>query len=129
MREDVTILLVDDVNTMRVQLQSLLSSFGFRKVRQATSLPEAVAMMRNEKFNLILADWHLEIGSGLELLRQVRSDPDHVGVAFILVTAENAKENVILAVKSGVDDYLVKPLTVDQIQTKVFGVLVRRKIL
>jgi DNA-binding response OmpR family regulator len=46
-----------------------------------------------------------------------------------MVTAESTKERVIEAIKTGVDDYLVKPLTLAQIQNKVYGVLLRKKIL
>ena len=76
-----------------------------------------------------MADWQMSPTDGMELLKYVREHAEHKSMAFIMVTAENTKEKVIAAIKSGVDDYLVKPLTAAQIQNKVYGVLLKRQIL
>jgi two-component system chemotaxis response regulator CheY len=129
LREEVGILVVDDVNTMRVQIKELLKGFGFRKVTLAGNGEEAKGMLETETVNLILCDWHMAPTDGLELLKYVRAHDTHKGVAFVMVTAEGTKEKVVEAIKSGVDDYLVKPLTIEQIQNKVYGVLIRKKVL
>lgn len=129
LREEVSVLVIDDVNTMRVQIKELLASFGFRKITLASSGEEAKVLLANGQFQLIMSDWHMEPTNGLELLRFVRASEQLKTVPFIMATAESAKENVIEAIKSGVDEYLVKPLTPAQIQNKVYGVLFRKQVL
>ena len=129
LREEVKILVIDDVNTMRVQIKELLKTFGFRQITLAASGEAAKAMMETGGFNLILCDWHMSPGDGMEFLLYVRNHPDFKAVPFIMVTAESTKELVLQAIKSGVDDYLIKPLTIVQIQNKVYGVLLRKQVL
>jgi two-component system chemotaxis response regulator CheY len=129
LREEVGILVVDDVNTMRVQIKDLLNSFGFRKITLAASGEEAKTKLTAEPIHLILCDWHMTPTDGLEFLKFVRAQEQHKNIAFIMVTAESTKERVVEAIKTGVDDYLVKPLTQAQIQNKVYGVLLRKQVL
>jgi two-component system chemotaxis response regulator CheY len=51
------------------------------------------------------------------------------GIAFIMVTGESTKERVVEAVQAGVDDYVVKPFTMVQVQGKMLNVLKKRKLL
>jgi two-component system chemotaxis response regulator CheY len=129
LREEVGILVVDDVNTMRVQIKDLLRQFGFRKVTLANNGEEAKAYLESEPIHLIMCDWHMTPVDGMEFLKYVRAHDTHKTTAFIMVTAEGTKEKVVEAIKSGVDDYLVKPLTPTQIQNKVYGVLLRKQVL
>ncbi len=129
LREDISILVVDDVNSIRVHVKELLRVCGFRKIVTASSGEEAKALLETQPFQLILCDWHMEPTNGLELLRYVRNHPQFCGIAFILVTAENTRDRILDAVAAGVDDYVVKPLTQGQIQNKVYSVLLKRKVL
>ncbi len=129
LRDEVGILVVDDVNTMRVQIKDLLKSFGFRNIHLAGGGEEGKAMLERQSIHLILCDWHMSPTDGLDFLKYVRAHDLHKSTAFIMVTAESTKERVVEAIKSGVDDYLVKPLTPAQIQTKVYGVLLRKQVL
>lgn len=129
LREEVGILVVDDVNTMRVQIKDLLKTFGFKKITLASNGEEAKGFLEAEPIHLILCDWHMAPVDGMEFLKYVRAHDTHKGTAFVMVTAEGTKEKVVEAIKSGVDDYLVKPLTPVQIQNKVYGVLLRKQVL
>jgi two-component system chemotaxis response regulator CheY len=129
LREEINILVVDDVNTMRVQVKELLKSFGFKKITAASNGEEAKKLLDLEDVHLVLADWKMEPGDGMDLLLYVRKHPQHKNMPFIMVTAESTKEKVIEVIKAGVDDYLVKPLTPVQIQNKVYGVLLRKQVL
>jgi len=129
MRDEVSILVVDDVNAMRVQVKELLISFGFTKVQTAESGEQAKQLMETQQFQLLMVDWHMAPGDGMELLKHARAHPKYKDTAFVMVTAENTKECVVQAVKGGVDDYLVKPLTLDSIQSKVYAALLKRQVL
>lgn len=125
----VSILIVDDVAAMRMQISQLLKMLGFKKIRSVPNAERATLALISEPSHLILADWYMEGASGMDLLRFVRSSPDCAHAAFIMLTAENTKNLVFEAIKSGVDDYLVKPLTPEKIQQRVIGVLLKKKVL
>lgn len=127
-REEVAIIVVDDVNTMRIQIKELLRTFGFRKVVLASNGEGAKKLLETDKFHLVLADWHMDPTNGLDLLKYIRSHPDHKDVAFIMVTAECTKPLVFEALQAGVDDYLIKPLTAAQVQNKVYGTLLKKQV-
>ncbi len=129
-REDISILVVDDVNTMRVQIKELLVSFGFRKVTFASNGEEAKKILDAQACHLVLCDLHMEPTNGLDVLRFVRSSSNGKSMLpFIMVTADSTIESVKSSIKEGVDDYLVKPLTAKQIEIKVYGVLLKKGVL
>jgi two-component system, chemotaxis family, chemotaxis protein CheY len=128
-RAEVNVLIVDDVNSMRLQIKELIKSFGFKLIQTASSAEEAMALLEIDSFHMLLCDWQMGSTSGLDLLRHVRAHGKYQNLPFIMVTAETTKDQVVLAIKSGVDDYLVKPLTRAQIESKVYGVLLRKKVL
>jgi two-component system chemotaxis response regulator CheY len=127
LHDETNILVVDDVNTMRVQVKELLKGFGFSNINAVANGEVAKIELTTKSYQLVLCDWHMEPTNGIELLKFVRSHPSLKGMAFIMVTAECTKENVILAVQAGVDDYLVKPLTRTQIETKVYVTLLKKR--
>ncbi|MGK5089600.1 response regulator [Bdellovibrionota bacterium FG-2] len=129
LREDINILVVDDVNSIRIHVKELLRTCGFKKIVTASGGEEAKVLLETQPFQLILCDWHMDPTTGFELLRYTRNHPQFCGIAFILVTAENTRDRVLDAVAAGVDDYIVKPLTQAQIQNKVYSVLLKRKVL
>jgi len=130
LRDEVNILVIEDVSSMRTQIRMILKSFGFRKITLCENAAEGVRLMDAEQFNLILCDWHLGSDiSGLDFLKFVREHPTFKDVGFIMVTAESTRESVIEAIRSGVDDYLIKPLTLEQIESKVYGVLMKKRVL
>lgn len=127
--QDVHVLVADDVNAMRVQIRDLLQGVGFAKIHLASNGQEALDTMERHTVHLVLSDWRMEPIGGVDLLKAVRSHPRYNGIAFVLVTAESSKELVVQAIQAGVDDYLVKPLTVEAIQSKVFKTLLKRGVL
>lgn len=125
-KDEVSILVVDDVNTVRLQIRELLKSFGFKNITLAESGIEAKVLLDLTPFHLVVADWHMSPMNGLELLKYIRSQPKYQKLAFVMVTAENTKESVISAIQSGVDDYLMKPLTPMAVQNKIYGALLKK---
>ena len=125
---DVNILIVDDVNAIRVQLKEILKSFGFKKMKSVQNAEEAKQIIEDELFHIILCDWHIGPTSGLEFLKYIRQHPDFKNMAFVMVTAENTKEGVMQAVQAGIDDYIVKPITLTSMD-KVQRALVKKQVL
>ncbi len=126
---DVQIIIVDDVQSMRIQVKEILKSCGFEKIRSAANGLEALKMMNETPADLLLCDWHMAPMSGLELLREVRGKEPIRKTAFIMLTAEGTKERVLEALQSGLDDYVMKPFTPEHARLKVMGALLKRKVL
>jgi len=118
------VLIVDNFATMRRVLRNILKENGFANINEADNGKTALKALKKEKHGLILCDWNMPEMSGLELLNKIRSDDELKGLLFVMVTAEAQKENIIKAVKAGVNSYLVKPFTAETISKalkKVFG--------
>ena len=79
----------------------------------------ALAELRSQKIEFVISDWNMPNMTGIELLREVRADESLSKTPFLMVTAESLKENVVEAVKAGVDNYIVKPFTAEVLNEKI----------
>ncbi|MCM2280086.1 MAG: response regulator [Oligoflexia bacterium] len=128
-REEVNVLVVDDVATIRAQVKEFLKNAGFRRIFLAKSVEEAKTALHEQIFNLVICDWHMTPANGLELLKHVRSEALLKDIPFVMLTADSTKEHVMEAIRNGVDGYMIKPVNMAQIQTKIFGLLLDKKVL
>lgn len=117
------VLIVDDFATMRRILKNILRQIGFANISEAEDGKSALKELKKTKYDLVLCDWNMPGMSGLEVLKTVRADEELKGLAFIMVTAEAQKENILEAVKSGVSNYVVKPFTAETMSEKLKKVL------
>ena len=117
-----SVLVVDDYNTMIRIIRNLLKQIGFEDIDDASDGSAALNKMRAKKYGLVISDWNMEPMTGYELLKQVRSDPSLSLTPFIMVTAESKTENVIAAKQAGVNNYIVKPFNADTLKTKIDAV-------
>jgi two-component system chemotaxis response regulator CheY len=105
------VLVVDDFATMRRIVKGVLKQLGFSNIIEAEDGSSALEELKKEDIGLIVSDWNMPNMTGLDLLKAVRGDANLKGIPFIMVTAEGQKENVVEAVKCGVNNYIVKPFT------------------
>ena len=122
--KDINILSVDDFSTMRRIVKNLLKQLGYFNVDEAENGEVALELIREKKFDLIISDWNMPVKTGIELLRDVRGDPDLKDIPFLMVTAEAEKENVLEAMEAGVNNYILKPFTAKILEDKmrsIFG--------
>jgi two-component system chemotaxis response regulator CheY len=117
-----SVLVVDDYNTMIRIIRNLLKQIGFEDIDDAADGSAALARMREKKYGLVISDWNMEPMTGYELLKEVRADPGLSKTPFIMVTAESKTENVIAAKKAGVNNYIVKPFNAQTLQSKIEAV-------
>jgi two-component system chemotaxis response regulator CheY len=117
------ILIVDDYKTMLRIIGNLLKQLGFQHIEEATDGTMALEKLKKHTFDLIISDWNMEPMSGLELLKNVRSDTSLKNLPFIMVTAESKVENVVIAKQAGVTNYIVKPFNAQTLKAKLTAVL------
>ncbi len=111
-------LVVDDSLTIRRIVIKALNMVGITETTEAADGTEALeAINQGGQFDLVLLDWNMPKLSGIETLRALRQAGNKTPV--IMVTTEAEKSRVIEAIKSGANDYLIKPFSPDQLAAKV----------
>ena len=105
-RTDVHLLLVEDDPTQRELVRKALHQAGYR-VSEASGLDGATALLDDDTLSLVVSDFKLADGDGLQVLTEVRRHRPEL--SFILVTAYGSIEHAVTAIRAGADDYLAKP--------------------
>ncbi len=121
--EDTRFLIVDDFSTMRNIVRNLLKELGFLNMQDAEDGVDALAKLRAGKFDFVVSDWNMPNMTGIDLLKEIRSDDNLKHLPVLMVTAEAKKENIIMAAQAGANGYVVKPFTaatLDQKLKKIF---------
>lgn len=113
------VLVVDDFATMRKIVRNILKQIGFEDIIEAEDGNAALRVLKGEKIGLVVTDWNMPNMSGLELLQEIRRDAQTQNLPVLMVTAEGLKENVMEAIKAGVNNYVVKPFTAEVLQEKI----------
>ncbi|MCY2988410.1 MAG: sigma-54 dependent transcriptional regulator [Planctomycetota bacterium] len=111
-----TILVVDDEAAQRRLLSSFLHSLGFC-VTEAASAEEALAAIRHAAPDMVLLDVRLPGLSGIEALGEIRRIAADLPV--LLITAFADLRQAVAAMKSGADDYLSKPIDLDELEAAI----------
>lgn len=112
-------LVVDDFSTMRRIVRNLLKELGFSNVHEAEDGIAALALLRSGNFDFVVSDWSMPHMSGLDLLREIRTDANLKHLPVLMVTAEAKKENIISAAEAGASGYVVKPFTAVTLEEKL----------
>ena len=121
--QDRPVLIVDDNDTMRRIMATLLGQLRFSTIVEASDGKEALDKARAEPPALIVSDWDMEPMSGIELLREVRADAKLREIPFIMVTAQSKTDYAVAAKEAGVSGYLVKPFTAQTLKAKLVSVV------
>jgi two-component system, cell cycle response regulator len=120
------ILIVEDDSFFREVYTDLLKEEGY-SVDVAASGEEALGLIKDREYQLVVTDLVMKDVSGLDLLSAVkRHDP---AVSVILVTGHANVETAILALKNGATDYLVKPINHDEFRHIVAHAMEQRRLL
>ncbi|MEN6623016.1 MAG: response regulator [Smithella sp.] len=117
--KNLKILVVDDFATMRKVVRNLLKQSGYDDIVEAEDGVMALKALKSQKIDFVVSDWNMPNMSGLELLKAVRADAELAKTPFLMVTAEALQDNVVAAVKAGVNNYIVKPFTAEVLNEKI----------
>jgi len=120
---DLKILAVDDSPTMRRIIMNTLKRAGFNDVVEATDGKDGMTKLKVEKFDFVITDWNMPEMDGLTFVTSIRSDPDLQSLPILMVTTRSVKEDIVRAMKAGVNNYIVKPFTPETLAEKINTVL------
>ncbi len=111
------ILLVDDSRTIRNIQKNVLKQLGHTDVVEAEDGVQALSLFNEQPPDLMLIDWNMPNMDGITLVRKIRES--NKSVPMIMCTTEAEKARVLEAVKAGVNNYIVKPFTVESLGEKI----------
>ncbi|NPA15296.1 MAG: response regulator [Deferribacteres bacterium] len=118
------ILVVDDSSTMRRIIINTLNKLGYKDVLEASNGLEALAVLKeNPDVSLILTDWNMPEMDGLTFVQTLRKSKTFGKVPIIMITTMGAKEDIVKALKAGVNNYIVKPFTPQILKEKIAQVI------
>jgi two-component system chemotaxis response regulator CheY len=119
------VLIVDDSAAIRKILQRVLrqTDLPLGAIKEAGDGTEAIEILQNSKFGLILSDINMPKMDGLQLLARIKEMPHIKDVPVIMITTEGGQGKVMEAVQLGAAGYVRKPFTAEQIKEKLTGIV------
>ena len=125
------ILVVDDMETMQKIVASHLMQIGFKEenIERAKDGLQAIKVMleaykEQNPFHLIVCDWNMPGLTGLEFLKKIRAAKHTARLPFLMVTSETQKDMIKLAFDAGVDEYITKPISTDELREKIENIFI-----
>lgn len=103
-----TCLIVDDSRIVRRVIRRIIEGLGFA-IAEAEDGQEALNIVRDKSFDLILLDWNMPVMDGLEFLKHLRADTSIMQPKVIFCTTENEFSKITAAMGAGADEYVMKP--------------------
>ena len=117
------VLVVDDSATMRRIVVNTLKRIGYDDVVEGEDGADAYAKLESESgINFILTDWNMPNMSGLEFVTQVRMS-QFKDLPILMITTRSIKDDIVEAMKAGVNSYIVKPFTPQTLKEKMDQIL------
>ena len=125
LRDQLHVMVVDDMSTSRGLILQALDSFGVRNVQHAADGPTALAGLARKPVHLVLSDYNMPGMDGLHLLHALRSDARTKGVGFILITGKADRQIVEAGKKLGMNNFVKKPFEPKELLASIEAVVGR----
>lgn len=117
------VLVVDDSVIMRRIISNNLKMAGFTQIVEAGNGAEGLENL--EGIDLILTDWNMPVMDGLTFVKEVRKNGSKTPI--VMITTEGTKTEVMEALKSGVNNYIVKPFTPETFVEKIKSTITKNQ--
>lgn len=121
------ILSIEDDAAVRQFVSAVLKADGY-VVLGAADGAAGVAAAKAELPDLILLDLILPYASGFEVLRQLRDDPTTRGIPVLVLSTQGGEDDVVRALDTGADDFLIKPFYARELLARVRKALARVRV-
>ena len=119
-----TIMLVEDEAPIREMLKIVLEQAGF-SVNEAEDFDIALEKMVEPYPDLVLLDWMLPGGSGVQLARKLKEHEFTRDIPIIMLTARGEEEDKVRGLEAGADDYITKPFSPKELVARIKAVMRR----
>ncbi len=111
-------LIVDDSKVVRKLERRIMEELGF-VCDEAEDGKQAELYCQTKMPKLILLDWHMPVMNGLEFIKALRAMPGGAAPKVIFCTTESEMNNIMQALSSGADEYVMKPFDAEIIKGKL----------
>lgn len=112
------VLVVDDVDDLRRLITIALRRGGFA-VLEANSGEAALAIIESQPVDVVVLDMGLPVMSGTDVVRALRGRPETLTLPILLMTGSGTSQSVIEGLDAGADDFLAKPVRLDELVARV----------
>jgi two-component system chemotaxis response regulator CheY len=116
------IMIVDDCNTTRKLLGHYLRSRGYSVVFAENGI-DALEKLAIHDVHLVMTDLNMPYMDGIELIKELRSDPELSEIPILMITTENDDREREMAISSGANAYMVKPVTGNAIEENIKSIV------
>jgi CheY-like chemotaxis protein len=113
-----TVLIVDDIPVNIILLKTMLARTNV-KILTAVNGQEALDLVRNLKPHVVLLDIQMPVMNGLEVLKEIKSDPKLKEIAVIMVSAYTSAEDIEQSMNLGASGFIKKPVIMDILLSNV----------
>jgi len=118
-KASIKILVAGEFAASRKVLVYTLEQLGFDNLEEVTDAYSALVRLKSALFELVITDWEMSKMSGLQLLQQIRADPELKQIPVLMVSEDTNPQNIVAATKAGVNAYLIKPFEVASFAEKM----------
>ncbi len=116
---DMKILIVDDFAATRKIIFNTFAQLGFNNTNEEDDGFSALVRLKSALFDLVVIDWKMSKMSGMELLKQIRADPNLKHIPVLMVSEDGLQENIVAATKAGLNAYIIRPFEVKTFAEKL----------
>ncbi|GAB4186162.1 MAG: response regulator [Thalassobaculales bacterium] len=119
------VLIVDDNQSMRSLVRTVLEALGVRNIIEARDGEHAIEKITRQEVNLIITDWVMDEMDGLQLTRWVRNEagsPDPY-VPIIMLTGHTDRAKVMEARDAGVTEFMAKPVSAKALYSRMVAII------
>ncbi len=113
------ILIAEDDQTSRIMLAAVLKKYGHEAVVAVDGLEAWEALQKPDAPRLAILDWMMPKMDGLDVVRRVREQINRPQPYLIMLTTKGEKEDIVIGLDAGADDYLTKPFHPAELRARV----------
>ncbi|OWU84923.1 chemotaxis protein CheY [Oceanicola sp. 22II-s10i] len=125
LRDQIRIMVVDDMSTSRGLITQALDAYGIRNVTTASDGDGALKALERNPVHLVISDFNMPGMDGLQLLHHLRTNTRTKGVGFILITGKADKATIDRGRQLGMNNFLMKPFGTADLRTCIEAVVGR----
>ena len=119
LKSSIKILVVDEFTASRKALVYTLEQLGYENMEEVPDGYSALVRLKSALFDLVITYWEMSKMRGLQLLREIRADQVLKHIPVLMVTEDTNLENIVDAVKAGLNAYVIKPVDLTSFSVKM----------